>query len=80
MYVLISIVFAMLTILSSYSTICVFTHTITTYNIHPETVLFALFSFVNGYFAVKKAYAKLPIQKQNEFESSYIASKDSLDM
>jgi hypothetical protein len=79
-YTLLTIIFAALTVLSSYSTICTFTHTITSYNVHSETVVFALLSLLNGYLGIKKAYVKLPTQKQNKLESSYIPSSDSLDM
>jgi hypothetical protein len=80
MYTLLTIIFAALAVSSSYSTICLFTHTVTTYNVHPETVAFALLSFLNGFWGIKKAYLKLPVQKYSKFEPSYIASHDSLDM
>lgn len=77
LYVILTLVFAILTIISSYASICVFTHRVVYYNVQPETITFAALSILNGYSAIKQSYKKLPIPSSKEEGATYLVAQNN---
>ena len=76
-YMILTVIFGILTVLSSYSSICLFTHSIVNYDVHPETIAFGFLSFINGYLAIKQSFKNLPLPESKEKEPNYLVAEDT---